>query len=56
MAKPEEEYHTTLQMTSNWRARMLFARPPSLRQRLLDYLVPVLWALALVVGVTVIFW
>jgi hypothetical protein len=47
VAKPEEEYHTTLQMTSNGRGRMLFARPPSIRQRLLDYLVPMLWALAL---------
>jgi hypothetical protein len=56
VAKPEEEYHTTLQTTSNWRARMVFMRPPSLRQRLLDYLVPTLWALALVVAGVAIFW
>jgi hypothetical protein len=56
VAKPEEEYRTTLQMTSNWRGRMLFARRPSMRQRLLDYLVRVLWALALIVAGTAIFW
>jgi hypothetical protein len=32
-----------------------FARPLSLRQRLLDYLVPMLWALALVVAAVAIF-
>jgi hypothetical protein len=56
MAKPDEEYHTTLQITSNWRGRMLFTRPPGMRQRVLEYLVPVLWALALVVAGTAIFW
>lgn len=56
MAEPEEEFHRTLQITSNWRGRMLFARPPSMRQRLLDYLVPVLWALALFVAGAAIFW
>jgi hypothetical protein len=35
---------------------MLFARRPSMRQRLLDYMVPMLWALALVVAATAIFW
>jgi hypothetical protein len=33
-----------------------FERPVSLRQRLLDYLVPMLWALAIVVAAAAIFW
>jgi hypothetical protein len=45
VAKPDEPYQTTRQMTSTWRGRIVFARPPSLRQRLVEYLVPVLWAL-----------
>jgi hypothetical protein len=56
VAKPEEEYRTTLQITSNWRGRLLFARPPSVRQRLLHYLVPILWAVAIVAAAAAIFW
>jgi hypothetical protein len=56
VAEPDEELHTTVQISSDWRGRMLFARRPSMRQRLLDYMVPMLWALALVVAATAIFW
>jgi hypothetical protein len=56
VAKPEEEYRTTLQITSNWRGRLLFARPPSIRQRVLHYLVPSLWAVAIVAAAAAIFW
>ena len=57
MAKPDALYQTTRQMASTWRGRIVFAPPPSLRERLVEYLVPgVLWAIALVVAGAAIFW
>jgi hypothetical protein len=56
MAKPAGPYQTTRQMASTWRDRVVFAHGPSLRQRLLDYLVPVLWALVLLAAGAASFW
>jgi len=54
--KPDVDYRITAQLISDWRGRMLFARPRSMRERLLDYLLPVLWVLALVVASAGIIW
>jgi hypothetical protein len=53
---PDAHYHTTVQLISDWRGRMLFARPRSMHERLLDYLLPVLWGLAVVVASAGIIW
>lgn len=54
--KPDVDYRITAQLISDWRGRMLFARPRSMRERLLDYLLPALWVLALVVAGAGIIW
>jgi len=54
--KPDVDYRITAQLISDWRGRMLFARPRSMRERLLDYLLPALWVLALVVASAAIIW
>jgi hypothetical protein len=57
MAKPDDLYQTTRQMASTWRGRIVFVPSPSLRERLVDYLLPgVLWAIALVVAGAAMFW
>jgi hypothetical protein len=66
LAEPNERYRTALQLMSTWRGRILFARPRSMRQRLLDYLdmhvqlldylLPMLWAVALLAAGAAILW
>ena len=60
MEKPGMDYRTTAQVISDWRGRMLFARPRSTGERVLDYLVPcllpTLWVVALVTAGAAIFW
>jgi hypothetical protein len=55
-AKPDVDYRTTGQIISDWRGRMLFARQRTMRERLLHYLLPMLWVLAFLVGSAAIFW
>jgi hypothetical protein len=57
VGKPDAPYQTPREMASTWRGRIMFVPSPSLRERLVEYLVPgVLWAIALVVAGAAIFW
>lgn len=50
MEQHDADYRTTVQVISDWRDRKRLERVPSMGERLLNYLVPTLWVLALVVG------
>lgn len=47
---------TTVQVIQDWRARMLYSPRQTRAERILDYSLPVLWALALFVAAAAIFW
>jgi hypothetical protein len=50
MEQHDADYRTTVQVISDWRDRKRLERVPSLGERVLNYLVPTLWVVALVVG------
>jgi hypothetical protein len=47
MSKAHEPDQTWERLLSHPRGRLLFARPPSMFKRLMDYLLPLLWFTAL---------
>lgn len=50
---PDHSYKT-LHLKSNWRGRMLFARP-GIAERVLDWTLPALWILSLLTTI-ITFW
>jgi hypothetical protein len=50
MEQHDADYRTTVQVISDWRDRKRLERVPSMGERVLSYLVPTLWVVALVVG------
>jgi len=50
MEQHDADYRTTVQVISDWRDRKRLERVPSVGERVLSYLLPTLWVVALVVG------
>jgi hypothetical protein len=46
----DADYRTTVQVIADWRDRKRLERVPTIAERVLNYLVPTLWVVALVVG------
>jgi cytochrome c-type biogenesis protein CcmH/NrfF len=49
-------YETTVKVATHEEGRLLFARPPTLRERLLEWVLPLLWLLVMGVVVAALFW
>jgi hypothetical protein len=49
-------YETTAKVATHEEGRLLFARPPTLRERLLEWVLPLLWLLVMGVVVAALFW
>lgn len=53
--RPDADSHTTGELISDWRALARYKRPRTLTERVLDFALYLLWALALVVFVVALF-
>ena len=56
MENQDVDARTTSQVISDWRGRMRFERQRSMAERLVNYLLPTLWVLAVVAAAAAISW